>query len=107
MQKINAKNENYICENPKSNVPCPMLFSWYDKNQKKIQIICKEYHVKPKDLYHAILSKIGTKYNFEEAKIIYQQQLGRPPQYPMDVVDFFPEMSAIADQVVNNLLTGL
>lgn len=98
IEKTNAKNEKYICENPKSDVPAPMAKTWYERNQRKIRILATEHKRTQKTVIHDLLTIISRKYNFQEATKMYEQQLGYPPVYALDVVDFFPEMAEIADE---------
>ena len=77
MEKTNAKNEKYICENPKSNVPAPLTKSWYERNQRKIRVIAEEHNRTQRKVIHDVLKFISSKYNFQEATRIYEQQIGR------------------------------
>lgn len=79
----------------------PRENTWYQKNRNRIWRIRYDKNIEVKELYHLILEECGKYYNLDEAERIYCDRKGCRPAYPIDVVEYFPELQEIADQVLD------
>lgn len=74
--------------------------TWYEKNHDRIWEIKEKFGVEPRKLYHIILEECGRYYDMDNAKEIYQDERGHVPVYAIDLVEYFPQLQYIADQVL-------
>lgn len=74
--------------------------TWYEKNYDRIWGIKEKFGVEPRKLYHIILEECGRYYDMDDAKEIYQDERGHVPVYAIDLVEYFPQLQDIADQVL-------
>ncbi len=79
----------------------PKVETWYEKNRDIIWNIKERTGIEPRKLYHEILEECGRYYNLDEAKEIYQSETGRTLAYTIDLVEYFPQLQDIADQVLD------
>ena len=79
----------------------PRKDTWYEKNRSRIWRIRYDKDIELKELYHIILEECGKYYDLEEAERLYRGQNGRGFIYPIDVVEHFPELQEIANQVLD------
>ena len=79
----------------------PKVETWYEKNRDIICNIKERTGIEPRKLYHEILEECGRYYNLDEAKEIYQSETGRTLAYTIDLVEYFPQLQDIADQVLD------
>ena len=49
------------------------------------------------------IKRLGDEYDLNEAKKIYEIEVGSPPKYPRDIVDYFPQLSAMASWWLKDL----
>lgn len=75
----------------------PLVQDWYDRNRGRIERFSRTLNVSKKELYHNILKRIGERYDLEQAREIYKDEVGHYPIYAMDVVGYFPELGEAAD----------
>ena len=75
----------------------PLVQDWYDRNRGRIERFSRTLNVSKKELYHNILKRIGERYDLEQAREIYKDEVGHYPIYAMDVVAYFPELGEAAD----------
>lgn len=87
-----------------SSTPLPKNPSWYARNLRNMEIICTATHKPMSYLAHKILVRVGEEYNMDEAKKIYEKELGKPPKYPLDIINYFPELAEIATDYVRGLV---
>ena len=87
-----------------SSTPLPKNPSWYARNLRSMEIICTATHKPMSYLAHKILVRVGEEYNMDEAKKIYEKELGEPPKYPLDIINYFPELAEIATDYVRKLV---
>lgn len=87
-----------------SSTPLPKNPSWYARNLRNMEIICTATHKPMSYLAHKILVRVGEEYNMDEAKKIYEKELGEPPKYPLDIINYFPELAEIATDYVRKLV---
>lgn len=79
----------------------PKKDTWYEKNRNRIWRIRYDKDIELKELYHIILDECSRHYDLDEAESIYRNETGHNLAYPIDVVDFFPELQDIANQVLD------
>lgn len=79
----------------------PRKNTWYKKNRNRIWGIRNNRDMELKELYHIILEECGKYYDLDEAEQIYREKKGRAPAYPIDLVECFPELQDIANQVLD------
>lgn len=79
----------------------PRKDTWYEKNRNRIWRIRYDKDIDLKDLYHLILEECSKYYDLDEAEQIYRDQKGCKLLYPIDVVEYFPELQDIANQVLD------
>lgn len=90
-----------------SKTKVPLRTRWYSENKDTINAVCAKFEIEHRYLYHLILSKIGEMYNLEAAKIIYENELGYPPAYAIDIVGYFPELENMANEILSFMLTEM
>lgn len=86
-----------------STTPVPRNPNWFQRNYRRMGYICKAAGIGRSRLYHDILVYLGEEFNLDEARRIYQEELGEPPQYALDIVSYFPELAELADCILNQL----
>lgn len=87
-----------------SNTPVPKVKSWYIRNRSNLEWVAYKTNCKLSYVCHRLLRRIGEEYDLEAAKKIYEEETGHAPQYPLDIVDYFPELSAMATWWLNDLI---
>ena len=79
----------------------PKKNTWYEKNRNRIWRIRYDRDMELRELYRIILEECGKYYDLDEAEKIYREKRGRVPAYPIDLVEYFPELQDIANQVLD------
>lgn len=115
-QLVNAyfrvKSENEIPEKKQSNATSkyrtsstllPKNPNWYQRNRRRMNRICEKENVTLSFLYYQILLRLGEEYDLDRANAIYEEELGYPPKYPMDIVSYFPELAELATTFLDRL----
>lgn len=87
-----------------SNTLVPKVKSWYIRNRSNLEWVAYKTNCKLSYVCHRLLKRIGEEYDLEAAKKIYEEETGRAPQYPLDIVDYFPQLSAMATWWLNDLI---
>ena len=87
-----------------SNTLVPKVKSWYIRNRSNLDWVAYKTNCKLSYVCHRLLKRIGEEYDLEAAKKIYEEETGHAPQYPLDVVDYFPQLSAMATWWLNDLI---
>lgn len=87
-----------------SNTLVPKVKSWYIRNRSNLEWVAYKTNCKLSYVCHRLLRRIGEEYDLEAAKKIYEEETGHSPQYPLDVVDYFPQLSAMATWWLNDLI---
>lgn len=95
------KEQVYNSQNVKTHMLIPKKDTWYEKNRNLIWQIHYDKDIEIKELYHIILDECNKYYNLEEAKKIYQIETGQSLVYGIGLVEYFPQLQAIADQVLD------
>lgn len=81
----------------------PLVQDWYDRNRGRIERFTRTLNVSKKELYHNILKRISERYDLEQAREIYKDEVGHYPIYAMDVVGYFPELGEAADDFLDRV----
>lgn len=87
-----------------SSTPVPRNPSFYIRNRRKINKLCDMANTTLSALYHHILMRVGEEYDLTAAEKIYENERGYKPVYPMDMIDYFPELSRLAEEFLNDLI---
>lgn len=86
-----------------SSTPIPRNPSFYERNRRRMERLCKHENVPLSTLYHHILKRVGEEYNLQEAERIYEEERGTKPEYPMDMVNYFSDLSNLAEIYLDKL----
>lgn len=81
----------------------PRQKNWYLKNKLAINTICQTFGISYKYFISQILEFVGTKYDIDEARMMFRRKFGVYPQYSADVFSVFPEMGKLADYAVEEI----
>ena len=87
-----------------SSTPVPRNPSFYIRNRRKINKLCDMANTTLSVLHHHILMRVGEEYDLTAAEKIYENERGYKPVYPMDMIDYFPELSRLAEEFLNDLI---
>lgn len=87
-----------------SSTPVPRNPSFYVRNRRKINKLCGMANTTLSVVYHHILMRVGEEYDLTAAEKIYENERGYKPVYPMDMIDYFPELSKLAETFLNGLI---
>ena len=86
-----------------SNTPVPKVKSWYIRNRNALEWVAQQMNCTFSYVCHKLLKRLGDEYDLNAAKKIYEIEVGYPPKYPLDIVDYFPQLSAMASWWLKNL----
>lgn len=86
-----------------SNTPIPKNPSWYQRNRRRMQKICNNQNITLSELYHHILTRLGEEFDLDSAAVIYCSELGSMPKYPADIINYFTDLSALADNYLDKV----
>lgn len=81
----------------------PRQKNWYLRNKLAINTICQTFGITYKYFISQILEFVGTKYDIDEARMMFKRKFGVYPQYSADVFSVFPEMGKLADYAVEEI----
>ena len=81
----------------------PRQKNWYLRNKLAINTICQTFDISYKYFISQILEFVGTKYDIDEARMMFRRKFGVYPQYSADVFSVFPEMGKLADYAVEEI----
>lgn len=87
-----------------SSTPVPRNPSFYIRNKRKINKLCGMANTTLSVVYHHILMRVGEEYDLTAAEKIYESERGYKPVYPMDMIDYFPELGRLAEEFLNDLI---
>lgn len=87
-----------------SNTLVPKVKSWYIRNRSNLEWVAYKTNCKLSYVCHRLLKRVGEEYDLDAAKKIYEAETGHAPQYPLDIVDYFPQLSAMATWWLNDLI---
>lgn len=77
--------------------------SWMERNKGKILKATVDYELKADDICSTIIRRCSEKYRLEDAVEIYCQEVWKYPEDTMDLIDYFPELAAIADKFLYSI----
>lgn len=83
--------------------PAPRNQNWFQKNNRRMGIICNKANLKRSTLYHHILLRIGEVFDIDRANVIYEEENGHQPEYAIDIVSYFKEMAEVADDYLDRV----
>lgn len=81
----------------------PIVSDWYERNKGRIYRLCRYSGNSYSYLYHCILTRLSERYDLDAAREIYKNEVGRYPDYPIDIVKHFPELEQDADKILDRI----
>lgn len=79
----------------------PIVSDWYERNKGRIYRLCRYSGNSYSYLYHCILNRLSERYDLDAAREIYKNEVGKYPEYPIDIVKHFPELEQDADRFLD------
>lgn len=87
-----------------SSTPVPRNPSFYVRNRRKLNKLCDISGATLPFVYHHLLMRVGEEYDMSAAEKIYENEKGHKPIYPMDIIDYFPELGRFAEEFLDGLI---
>lgn len=81
----------------------PIVSDWYERNKGRIYRFCRYSGNSYSYLYHCILTRLSERYDLDAAREIYKNEVGKYPDYPIDIVKHFPELEQDADKILDHI----
>lgn len=81
----------------------PIVSDWYERNKGRIYRLCRYSGNSYSYLYHCILNRLSERYDLDAAREIYKNEVGKYPEYPIDIVKYFPELEQDADRFLDRI----
>lgn len=81
----------------------PIVSDWYERNKGRMYRLCRDSGNSYSYLYHCILNRLSERYDLNAAREIYKNEVGKYPEYPIDVVKHFPELEQDADKILDRI----
>lgn len=81
----------------------PIVSDWYERNKGRMYRLCKDSGNSRSYLYHCILNRLSERYDLDAAREIYKNEVGKYPEYPIDIVKYFPELEQDADKILDRI----
>ena len=81
----------------------PIVSDWYERNKGRMYRLCRDSGNSRSYLYHCILTRLSERYDLDAAREIYKNEVGKYPDYPMDIVKYFPELEQDADKILDRI----
>lgn len=81
----------------------PIVSDWYERNKGRMYRLCRDSGNSRSYLYHCILNRISERYDLDAAREIYKNEVGKYPEYPIDIVKYFPELEQDADKFLDRI----
>ena len=81
----------------------PIVSDWYERNKGRMYRLCRYSGNSYSYLYHCILTRLSERYDLDAAREIYKNEVGRYPDYPIDIVKHFPELEQDADKILDRI----
>jgi hypothetical protein len=81
----------------------PIVSDWYERNKGRMYRLCRDSGNSRSYLYHCILNKLSERYDLNAAREIYKNEVGKYPDYPIDIVKYFPELEQDADKILDRI----
>lgn len=87
-----------------SSTPVPRNPSFYARNRRRLNKLCNLSGATLSYIYHHLLMRVGEEYDMTAAKNIYRNEVGHEPVYQMDLIDYFPQLSDLAESFLGDLI---
>lgn len=81
----------------------PIVSDWYERNKGRMYRLCRDSGNSRSYLYHCILNRLSERYDLNAAREIYRNEVGKYPEYPIDIVKYFPELEQDADRFLDRI----
>ena len=81
----------------------PIVSDWYERNKGRMYRLCRDSGNSRSYLYHCILTRLSERYDLDAAREIYKNEVGKYPEYPIDIVKYFPELEQDADKILDRI----
>ena len=88
-----------------SSTPVPRNPSFYARNRRRLNKLCNLSGATLSYVYHHLLMRVGEEYDMTAAENIYRNEVGHEPVYQMDLIDYFPQLSDLAESFLGGLIT--
>lgn len=105
MEEIIKEGREFIGNSEKqSYIPkVPLVSDWYERNKGRMERLCTKCGKNRKYMYHCILQRLSEKYDLDQAREIYNNEVGYYPIYAIDIVCYFPELGEEADKYLDRI----
>lgn len=81
----------------------PIVSDWYERNKGRMYRLCRDSGNSRSYLYHCILNRLSERCDLNAAREIYKNEVGSYPEYPIDIVKYFPELEQDADKILDRI----
>lgn len=81
----------------------PIVSDWYERNKGRMYRLRRDSGNSRSYLYHCILNRLSERYDLNAAREIYKNEVGSYPEYPIDIVKYFPELEQDADKILDRI----
>lgn len=81
----------------------PIVSDWYERNKGRMYRLCRDSGNSRSYLYHCILNRLSERCDLNAAREIYKNEVGKYPEYPIDIVKYFPELEQDADRFLDRI----
>lgn len=81
----------------------PIVSDWYERNKGRMYRLCRDSGNSRSYLYHCILNRLSERYDLNAAREIYKNEVGKYPEYPIDIVKYSPELEQDADRFLDRI----
>lgn len=89
-----------------SDIPKSMLLEkdrdWFRTRKPKIRQVCDAYEVTKREFMHHLLDSINQEYCFDDARKKFIQMENRLPWSNSEVITYFPQLTQLADEILEN-----
>ena len=101
------KKMQQTVENSKlSDIPPELLLEvdhdWYRTRKNKIRQVCNAYNLTKRQFMHHLLNSINQEYCFDDARKRFIELEGRFPWSNSEVITYFPQLTQLADKILDN-----
>lgn len=86
-----------------SDTAIPKNPSFYERNKRRMNQLCRVANAPLSFLYHNILKRVGEEYDLSAAEKIYEKERGCKPAYPMDMIDYFSDLAIFAESYLDRI----
>lgn len=86
-----------------SDTAIPKNPSFYERNKRRMNQLCRVANAPLSFLYHNILKRVGEEYDLSAAEKIYEKERGCKPAYPMDMIDYFSDLATFDESYLDRI----